>query len=152
MFWFFLYLLLNSLGVGKYFYSIKIGEVNRLKFEETQIESVEISFKTLEHIMILSGMVRGGQWDYQRVTYDFKFEFAHDGSVYYFRIPGTAIVGEIEGRDCVVKLGGPYLGRHYYPHGIEYNEEFPDSVVTKCKERIKFIESALEELELKPVF
>jgi len=131
---------------------IKIGEVNRLKFAETKIESVEIPFKTLEQVMAMYGMIRGGQWDYQRVTYDFKFEFAHDGSVYYFRIPGTAIVGEIEGRDCVVKLGYPYLGRHYYPHGVEYNEEFPENVVTKCKERISLIESAFEELELKPVF
>lgn len=122
-----------------------------MNFAETKIESVEIPFKTLERIMEMAGLVRGGHWDYQRVTYDFKFEFPHDGSVYYFRIPGTAIVGEIEGRDCVVKLGSPYVGRHYYPHGVEYNEEFPDTVVTKCKDRIKLIEDAFNELELKPV-
>lgn len=121
-----------------------------MRFEETHIESVEIPFSTLEQIMKMTGMIRGGQWDYERVTYDFKFEFAHDGSVYYFRIPGTAIVGEIEGRDCVVKLGTPYLGRHYYPHGIEYNEVFPDSVVSKCNERIEAIESAFNELNLEP--
>lgn len=118
-----------------------------MRFEETKIESVEISFPTLEQIMKMAGMVRGGQWDYERVTYDFKFEFAHDGSVYYFRIPGVAVKNHIEQRDCVVKLGAPYLGRHYYPHGIEYNEEFPDNVVEKCKDRIQVIESAFEELK-----
>lgn len=122
-----------------------------MRFEETKIESVEIPFTTLEQIMKMTGMIRGGQWDYERVTYDFKFEFAHDGSVYYFRIPGIAIKGEIEQRDSIVKLGTPYLGRHYYPHGIEYDEVFPETVVAKCKERIAAIEAAFKDLSLEPV-
>ncbi len=123
-----------------------------MRFEETKIESVEILFPVLEEMMKLAGMIRGGAWDYERVTYDFKFEFTHDGSVYYFRIPGTAIEGEIEHRDCVVKLGTPYVGRHYYPHGIEYNEVFPDSVLAKCKDRIDVIEQVFAELGLEPTF
>jgi hypothetical protein len=118
-----------------------------MRFDETKIESVEISFPTLEHVMKMAGMIRGGQWDYKHVTYDFKFEFAHDGSVYYFRIPGTALQNRIEERDCVVKLGTPYVGRHYYPHGIEYNELFPENVLEKCKDRIRVIEEALTELQ-----
>jgi len=30
----------------------------------------------------------------------------------------------------------PYVGKHYYPHGVEYDEEFPKHIVDKCKKRI----------------
>ncbi|GGE41104.1 hypothetical protein GCM10011391_19820 [Pullulanibacillus camelliae] len=114
-----------------------------MRFEETAIENHVIPFPLLEQIMNSVGMVRGGHWDYERVTYDFKFENRTDGSVYYFRIPGIAVEGEIESRSGVVKLLVPYVGRHYYPHGVEYNETFPDYVINKCKEKINQLEEAL---------
>jgi len=114
-----------------------------MRFEETSIENLIIPFPALEHIMAGAGMIRGGHWDYERVTYDFKFENRTNGSVYYFRIPGIAIQGEIESHNGQVKLLAPYVGRHYYPHGVEYKELFPDYVVTKCKEKISQLEHAL---------
>ena len=114
-----------------------------MRFEETGIENIVIPFPELEQIMESIGLVRGGHWDYERVTYDFKFENRTDGSVHYFRVPGVAVEGEIESRSCKVKLMAPYLGRHYYPHGVEYNESFPDPIVKKCREKIEQLEAAL---------
>ncbi|GGH74384.1 hypothetical protein JOD43_000264 [Pullulanibacillus pueri] len=118
-----------------------------MRFEAAKIEGAIIPFPELEHIMKGIGMIRGGAWDYERVTYDFKFENRTDGSVYYFRIPGIAVEGEVESNNGKIKLLTPYVGRHYYPHGVEYNEHFPDSVVNKCKEKISQLSEALHQFQ-----
>lgn len=122
----------------------RLKEVTCVRFENTGIEGIVVPFPELEHIMEGVGFVRGGQWDWKRVTYDFKFENKHDGSVYYLRVPGVAVESEIERRDAKVELRTPYLGRHYYPHGIEYDEEFPVQVVNTCRERLAVLSDALQ--------
>lgn len=115
-----------------------------MQFENTGIEGTVVPFPELEQIMEAVGFIRGGSWDYEHATYDFKFEEAHTGHVYYLRVPAVAIKGDIEQRSCVVKLGFPYVGRHYYPHGVEYNEEFPDHVLSTSKDRLTALSNALK--------
>lgn len=115
-----------------------------MKFENSSIAGKIVPFPILEDIMDEAGMIRGGQWDWERLHYDFKFENHSDGSVYYFRIPGIAVEGEVERTDSKIQLLTPYVGRHYYPHGVEYDEDFPDHVVKTCEERINIINKMLD--------
>ena len=120
-----------------------------MRFENTGIEETVVPFPELEVIMESVGLIRGGAWDYERVTYDFKFENRETGDVYYLRVPGVAIEGEIEKRNCIVKLGYPYVGHHYYPHGVEYDEVFPDEVVEVSKKRLAALNEALKQFKEK---
>ncbi|MFC4617224.1 YugN family protein [Camelliibacillus cellulosilyticus] len=115
-----------------------------MQFENTGIEGTVVPFPDLEQIMTSVGIIRGGSWDWERVTYDFKFENHSDGSVYYLRVPGIAVESEIERRDCKVELKTPYVGRHYYPHGVEYDEDFPDHVINTSKERLALLAEAIK--------
>ncbi|MFC7392428.1 YugN family protein [Scopulibacillus cellulosilyticus] len=119
-----------------------------MKFEDTGLDGMIIPFPVLEAMTKRLGLIRGGHWDWERVTYDFKFENTKTGHIHYLRVPGIAVEGEIEKSDAKVKLLTPYLGRHYYPHGVEYkDEEFPERIINICKERLSKLKEALEELK-----
>lgn len=118
-----------------------------MEFNEFQIEGKVVQFSLLEDVMREHHMIRGGQWDWERVTYDHKFEFKHTGDVYYLRVQGVAVEGEIEQPDAMVQLKTPILGHHYYPHGIEYDETFPEHLVNKCREKLAELEKALAAVE-----
>ena len=48
-----------------------------MKFEESGIEGLTADLNRLDDIMENEGFVRAGQWDYERVTYDRKFDMVH---------------------------------------------------------------------------
>ncbi|MCH1623912.1 YugN family protein [Ferdinandcohnia quinoae] len=105
-----------------------------MRFENTGIENLTIELSKLTHIMKEEGLVFAGQWDYDRVTYDRKFVIKDE--TFYLRVQGYAIEGEVEenGKYAVIKLITPILGKHYYPHGVEYGEDenFPKSLIEQC--------------------
>lgn len=115
-----------------------------MRFEETGIEGNVINFHVLEQMMDEAGLVRGGQWDWDRTTYDFKFENKNNGEVYYLRIPGETVKGDIERADADIRLGIPYVGRHFYPHGVEYDVEIPEHVTRICKERLNVVKELIQ--------
>ncbi|UXH45537.1 YugN-like family protein [Rossellomorea vietnamensis] len=104
-----------------------------MRFEATEFESLKVDLNRLDEIMESHGLVRAGQWDYERVTYDRKFEIRE--GIFYLRIQGLAVEGDIGKHDAVIQLMTPLLGKHYYPHGVEYGEgeEFPKHLVTSCE-------------------
>ena len=114
-----------------------------MKFDNTGLESTIVQFSILDHIMHENGLVLAGQWDYERVTYDYKFEDMTNGDVYYLRVPGVAIEGEVESDHAIIKLGKPYLGKHYYPHGVEYDEEFPKNIINTCNKKLDMLRDEL---------
>ncbi|MFT4416090.1 YugN family protein [Fredinandcohnia humi] len=105
-----------------------------MRFDNSGIENLSIELSRLSDIMKEAGFILAGQWDYERVTYDRKFEIK--GEIFYLRLQAYAIEGEIEenARHTVVKLLTPILGKYYYPHGVEYGdgETFPNSLVEQC--------------------
>lgn len=115
-----------------------------MKFENSGIESFKIDLNRLDEVMSKHRMVRAGQWDYERVTYDHKFVI-QDGT-YYLRIPGYAIEGDVGSGKALVQLMAPLLGKHYYPHGVEYGEDevFPASLVKQCNQMIESIKKDVE--------
>lgn len=117
-----------------------------MKIEGKGIEGAVVDLHKLDYLMDKAGFVRAGQWDYERVTYDYKLDSASKNITYYLRVQGYAVEGDVDRGNAVIKLMAPLLGKHYYPHGVEYGdgEDFPttlversNSLLNKAKELIK---------------
>ncbi|WP_223700356.1 YugN family protein [Sutcliffiella deserti] len=104
-----------------------------MKIENIGIENEVVELARLTDIMEDLGFVLAGQWDYERVTFDRKFE--NKGDTFYLRLSGYTVEGDIGGSHAMIKLMTPLLGKHYYPHGVEYGEgeNFPSNVVATSK-------------------
>ena len=118
-----------------------------MKLENTGIEGTVIDVKPLSFLMGNHAFIKGEQWDYERITYDYKMASPEKNITYYIRIQGYAIEGDIDRGDAVVKLLTPLLGKHYYPHGIEYGEEedFPASLIERATDLVKNAAKDVEE-------
>ncbi|ENH98352.1 hypothetical protein J416_01404 [Gracilibacillus halophilus YIM-C55.5] len=110
-----------------------------MEIHNTGIEDVVIDLKPLDHAMENANFVRAAQWDYERVTYDYKIGSPEKNITYYIRVQGYAVEGDVDTGTAVIKLLTPLLGKHYYPHGIEYgeNEEFPETTQNRAEELLQ---------------
>ncbi|HHY21907.1 MAG TPA: hypothetical protein GX525_08520 [Bacilli bacterium] len=115
-----------------------------MKFESIGLSEKEIKFSDLEFAAEQLGFVLAGQWDYSRVTLDYKIVDSSKNEVFYLRVPGYAVKGEIPKADCIVRLMDPLLGKYYYPHGVEYDEEFSKSLVDKCTKKLDQLKEKLD--------
>lgn len=115
-----------------------------MKFENTGLDNKNVELKRLDEVMLANKLVREGQWDYERVTYDRKFDLKE--GVYYLRIFGNAVNGDIGAGKALIQLSTPVLGKYYYPHGVEYGEDesFPKSLVSQCEKVLSAINAELE--------
>jgi hypothetical protein len=114
-----------------------------VKFESFGIENITADLNRLDDLMPQYGLIRAEQWDYERVSYDRKFELKE--GTFYLRILGYATEGDVGAHRAVIKLMVPLLGKHYYPHGVEYGEgeDFPPPLV---KQSEKILAQIKEEL------
>lgn len=119
-----------------------------MKFENTGLENLKADLNRLDEVMHDHGLVRAGQWDYDRVTYDKKFELRE--GVYYLRIQGYALEGDVDTFKATIQLLTPNLGKHYYPHGVEYgaDENYPASLVNQCKKIIDEVKNEISKFAL----
>lgn len=117
-----------------------------MQFTNTKFNGAVVDLTLLTEIMENNHFVLAGQWDYERVTYDYKFEILTD--IYYLRVQGIAIEGDIGSRHAEVKLLPPLLGKHYYPHGVEYgdDETFPTNVLQKSEQLLQNVEKELKRI------
>ncbi|MEH7107992.1 YugN family protein [Bacillus sp. JJ1764] len=119
-----------------------------MRFENTGIEKLKADLNRIDDVMENYGLVRAGQWDYERVTYDRKFELRE--GVFYLRVQGYAIEGDVDTFKATVQLMKPLLGKHYYPHGVEYGEgeNFPASLVNQCNKLLEQINHDISQFAL----
>jgi hypothetical protein len=119
-----------------------------MKFENTGYESIKAELVRLDDVMLDYGLVREGQWDYERVTYDRKFELKE--GIFYLRVMGYAVEGDIDTGKAIIQLMKPLLGKHYYPHGVEYGEgeNFPKSLVSQCEKILTDIKNEVDKFSL----
>ncbi|MFC7321444.1 YugN family protein [Halobacillus campisalis] len=116
-----------------------------MKLEGTGIEGLVCDLKPLTHIMESNGFILGGSWDYERVTYDYKVDSPEKNVTYYIRIQGYAIEGDVDRGNAVIQLVTPLLGKHYYPHGVEYGEqeEFTSSLIERANKAVQNLQEAV---------
>lgn len=117
-----------------------------MNFENTGFENLQVKLTLLDDILPEYELIRAGQWDYERVTYDRKFEIKE--GVYYLRIMGEAMEGDIGSNKALIQLKTPILGKYYYPHGVEYGAEevFPKSLVDQCQKLLAEAKNELGQL------
>ncbi|WP_066289507.1 YugN family protein [Bacillus sp. FJAT-29937] len=115
-----------------------------MKFENTGIEKKKADLVRLDEVMHSKGLVREGQWDYERVTYDRRFDLKE--GTFYLRVFGLAVEGDVDTFKAVIQLKTPVLGKYYYPHGVEYGEDevFPKSLVSQCEKILSELNSEIE--------
>jgi len=117
-----------------------------VELENTGIEDILIDVEPLSHLMGLNGFIRGETWDYERITYDYRIGSPEKGVNYYIRIQGYATEGDIDRGNAVVQLMTPIIGKHYYPHGIEYDEEnFSKSLIERATGLVIKAREAIEQ-------
>ncbi|CAM3088289.1 YugN family protein [Filibacter tadaridae] len=117
--------------------------------ENTGIENIVADLSVLDEIMSKHDLIRAGQWDYERVTYDKKYVIKE--GTYYLRVFGFTPDGDVDTRDAIMHLKKPALGKHYYPHGVEYGEDeiFPESLVKDCVATLKAVQAEVQPHNLK---
>lgn len=115
-----------------------------MKFQNSGLENFKADLNRLDEVMLSKGLVREGQWDYERVTYDRKFELKE--GVFYLRVFGFAAEGDVGAHKAIIQLMTPLLGKHYYPHGVEYGdgENFPKSLVSQCERILSELKAEIE--------
>lgn len=118
-------------------------------FENTGIENTVIDLNLLDDLMSKNGLIRAGQWDYERVTYDKKYEIKE--GTFYLRVFGFTKDGDVGAHDANITLLKPVIGKHYYPHGVEYgeNEVFPNHLVKSSEQVLAALKKDLDAFELK---
>lgn len=118
-------------------------------FENTGIEDIVADLMILDDIMLEHDLIRGGQWDYERVTYDKKYVLKE--GTFYLRIFGYTTDGDVDRRDAIMNLKKPVIGKHYYPFGVEYGEDehFPKSLLKDCEATLKAVREALQPYNMK---
>jgi hypothetical protein len=108
--------------------------------KETGIGNKEVLLADLDHYMEELGFIRWA-WDYNHATYDYKIE--DKGNVFYLRIQANVIEGKLEDPHTLLKLEEPYMGKHLFPHGLDYDYPVPDSVVQTAKRKLQVLNEKL---------
>ncbi|WP_342600537.1 YugN family protein [Psychrobacillus sp. FSL H8-0483] len=117
-------------------------------FENTGIENTVIDLNLLDDLMEKQGLIRAGQWDYERVTYDKKYEIKE--GTFYLRVFGFTKDGDVGAHEANITLLKPVIGKHYFPHGVEYgeNEVFPNHLLKSCEQTLSAVKADLNAFEI----
>ncbi len=111
--------------------------------KETGIGNKEVHLAELDHVMDELGFVRWA-WDYNHATYDFKFD--DKGTIYYLRVQANAIQGKLEDPHALLKLEEPFMGKHLFPHGLDYDAPIPDAVLESAKRKLSQLKDKLSSI------
>ena len=87
-------------------------------FENTKVENIVVDQEFLTNILKKHGLECHGAWDYDRMTFDRRFD-VREGR-FYLRVFCEAISGDVGAHDATLKILKPVLGKYYYPHGVEF--------------------------------
>lgn len=113
-------------------------------FENSELESLTVDQHTLTTVMGKFGLECHGGWDYDRMTFDRKFD-VKEGR-YYLRVFCSATHGDVGANSATLSLHKPVIGKYYYPHGVEYTDEvFPIHLVKDCETILTKVRKELAE-------
>ncbi|MCF6095302.1 YugN-like family protein [Microaerobacter geothermalis] len=110
--------------------------------EGFSISGIQKTLSELDHKLESIGFFRWA-WDYHQAHYDYKYEHPASGNVYFLRIKGVAVKGELENPHAMLKLEQPYIGKHLFPHGMDYEAEIPSEILNLAKNKLKEAEQKL---------
>jgi len=108
--------------------------------KETGIGNKEVFLADLDHLMSDLGFVRWA-WDYNHATYDFKIQDKEN--TYFLRVEANVVQGKLEDPHTLLKLEEPYMGKHLFPHGLDYDASIPDNVMQTAKRKLQLLADKL---------
>lgn len=83
----------------------------------SKIEGRNYQLYELEKKLKPIGYSIGGNWDYDRGSFDYKID---DSDGYQFlRVPFYAVDGQLDSPGCTVAFGRPFLLSHQYEDGLD---------------------------------
>lgn len=101
-------------------------------FENKTVEDLTAEQNVLVSVMKKNGLECHGAWDYDRMTFDKRFDLKEGR--YYLRVFCKATSGDVGNNTAILKVLKPALGKYYYPHGVEYTDEvFPSHLLKECE-------------------
>lgn len=83
----------------------------------SNVEGKQFDLYKLEQKLKPIGYSIGGNWDYDHGAFDYKID--DEESYQFLRLPFTSIDGQLDARNCTVKLGRPFLLSHIYENGLD---------------------------------
>ncbi|RXT13625.1 YugN family protein [Ammoniphilus sp. CFH 90114] len=104
---------------------------------------LETSLGELDHILLDAGFVRWA-WDYEHATYDYKLEDRATKATFYLRVQAHVVKGDSLDHDTILKLEEPYIGKHLFPHGIDYQAVVPSSISEAAKKKLNSVKDKLK--------
>ncbi|MFX3622898.1 MAG: YugN-like family protein [Ectobacillus sp.] len=83
----------------------------------SKIEGQTFQLYKLEQLLKPFGYVIGGNWDYEKGSFDYKID---DEEGYQFlRVPFEAVSGQLDAKGAMVRLGTPYVLSHVYQENLD---------------------------------
>ncbi|WP_458414016.1 YugN family protein [Schinkia sp. CFF1] len=116
-----------------------------MRFEGTGLDGKVYDLSLLKNVFGEEQLLVREQWDYERISFDRKFEQLDTNEIFYLRIQGYSVEGNIDSKHAKVKLLTPALGKHYYPHGVEYGEDevIPKNIIEKSRAILESVSKKL---------
>ena len=129
-----------------YYLYEKLKEDYIMYIENTKLEDIVAPQNLVEDIMARQGLECTGAWDYDRKTFDRRFD-VREGR-YYLRVFTYAKSGDVGAHNAELCILKPVIGKYYYPHGVEYGEDevFPTHLVKKCEELLANVQKDFAEM------
>lgn len=88
---------------------------------ESSITGKQFKLQYLEEKLKPKGYVIGGNWEYDRGSFDYKM--SDEDEYLYLRVPFVAVKGALDERGTEVELQQPFLLAHQYESEIDENAD-----------------------------
>ncbi|MFM1653002.1 YugN family protein [Brevibacillus sp. B_LB10_24] len=108
--------------------------------KDTGIGNKELILAELDEIMNGLGFIRWA-WDYNHATYDYKMD--DRSNTYYLRVPADVVEGGLEDPHTLLKTDEPFIGKHLFPHGLDYDAEVPKAILDSANRKLSQLKEKL---------
>ncbi|WP_028401376.1 YugN-like family protein [Ectobacillus panaciterrae] len=85
----------------------------------SKVEGQTYQLYKLEQLLKPLGYVIGGNWDYEKGTFDYKID--DEDGYQFLRVPFEAVFGQLDAKGTMVRVGTPYLLSHVYQENLDDN-------------------------------
>ncbi|QWU47446.1 MULTISPECIES: YugN-like family protein [Bacillus] len=84
---------------------------------QSNLEGRTYALYKLEEVMKPLGYSIGGNWDYDKGCFDYKID--EEDGYQFLRVPFTAVNGELDVPEVIVRLETPYILSHVYQDELD---------------------------------
>lgn len=112
--------------------------------ENTGLIGVKSDLAHLDRVTEKLGFIRW-QWEYYRATYDLKLIDASTKVEYFLRVNTRVESGKLEKPYSILYIEDVYIGKVTFPHGLDYDCKFPETILQMANQKIASLKQMLAE-------